>query len=133
MESSSPKPSLTPRPTKKPALVGPVEMPGPMPSFEPNEALPQEKGHHDRKSGGAAVAIVSIVAVLCLAAIAVVLYLGKTKKFEGKGIFKYLAPKKKRRTKYIRQNSIEGQNNTDVMKNVKSLKNDVNLINEEDK
>lgn len=31
------------------------------------------------------------------------------------------------------QNSIEGQNNTDVMKNVKSLKNDVNLINEEDK
>ena len=41
--------------------------------------------------------------------------------------------KRKRRTKYIRQNSIEGQNNTDVMKNVKSLKNDVNLINEEDK
>ena len=78
-------------------LVGPVEMPGPMPSFEPNEALPQEKGHHDRKSGGAAVAIVSIVAVLCLAAIAVVLYLGKTKKFEGKGIFKYLAPKKKKK------------------------------------
>ena len=52
---------------------------------------------HDRKSGGAAVAIVSIVAVLCLAAIAVVLYLGKTKKFEGKGIFKYLAPKKKKK------------------------------------
>ena len=39
------------------------DRPGPMPSFEPNEALPQEKGHHDRKSGGAAVAIVSIVAV----------------------------------------------------------------------
>jgi len=46
---------------------------------------------------------------------------------------KGLSDKRKRRTKYIRQNSIEGQNNTDVMKNVKSLKNDVNLINEEDK
>lgn len=97
MESSSPKPSSTPRPTKKPALVGPVEMPGPMPSFVPDETLPQQEGHHDRKSGGAAVAIVSIVAVLCLAAIVVVLYLGKTEKFAGKGIFKYLMPKKKKK------------------------------------
>lgn len=97
MESSSPKPSSTPRPTKKPALVGPVEMPGPMPSFVPDEVLPQKAGHHERKSGGTAVAIVSIVALLCLAGIVVVLYLGRTKNVVGKGIFKYLMPKKKKK------------------------------------
>ncbi len=75
-------------------------MPGPMPSFEPNEALPQEKGHHDRKSGGAAVAIVSIVAVLCLAAIAVVLYLGKKQRnLRVKVYLSILHRKRKRRTK----------------------------------
>ena len=61
----------------------------------------RRKGHHDRKSGGAAVAIVSIVAVLCLAAIAVVLYLGKTKKFEGKGIFKVSCTEKEKEERNI--------------------------------
>ena len=108
-------------------------MPGPMPSFEPNEALPQEKGHHDRKSGGAAVAIVSIVAVLCLAAIAVVLYLGKTKKFEGKGIFKYLAPKKKKKNEIYKAKQHRRTEQHRRYEEREKFKNDVNLINEEDK
>ncbi|MBQ8300894.1 MAG: hypothetical protein IJX57_02890 [Clostridia bacterium] len=76
----SPKPSSTPKPVKKVPLVGPIEVPGPMPSVEPVE-LPESNGEDKASTtNNVGPVIVSIVALLALCGIIAIWYLNKTGK-----------------------------------------------------
>ncbi len=64
--------TVTPRPTKRPALVGPIEPPGPMPTKTPIPGAPSD---NDDKSNIAVPAAIACAAVILLAAVTVVLYI----------------------------------------------------------
>lgn len=74
--SASSKPTNTPRPTKRPALVGPVEMPGPMPSSEPaQQPLNGSNEKKEKSNGSAAAAVAGVIALIALAGVFAILYL----------------------------------------------------------
>lgn len=87
-------PTVTPRATRRPALVGPVEIPGPMQSFEPLEDAPEKANSSlDEKSNAVPAIIVTIIVLLVLCSAAAIWYLNKKGKLSDKNIFKNLINK----------------------------------------
>ncbi len=88
-------PTITPRATRRPALVGPVEIPGPMQSFEPMDELPEKgSGLQNKKSVGSLVVVaVTIIILLVLCGAAAIWYLNKKGKLSDNNIFKKLINK----------------------------------------
>ncbi len=79
--SASSKPEETPKATKRPALVGPVEMPGPMPSSEPSQQpLNGANEKKETSNGSAAAVVVGIIALIAIAGVFAIWYL------RGKGL-----------------------------------------------
>ncbi len=98
---TTPKPSATPKPAKRSALVGPVEMPGPMQPTDPPEI--NSSGTSEKKTSGsvAPVIVAVIIAVIALGAFAALYYLNKTGRLPEIGfISKLLSRKKKPEERY---------------------------------
>ena len=76
---ASTRPSATPRPTKRPALVGPVEMPGPMPSATPDtlKGGGRDNGNTENSGSGIVVAVIAGVILLLAAAAALLILRNK--------------------------------------------------------
>lgn len=76
----SPKPSSTPKQAKKAPLVGPIEVPGPMPSVEPVEQEKSNGTDNVSTENSVGAVIVSVVALIALCGVVAIWYLNKTGK-----------------------------------------------------
>lgn len=94
--SASPKSSATPKPAKRSALVGPVEMPGPMQPTDPPE-INSSAASEKKTSGSAAPVIVAVmIAVIALGAFGALWYLNKTGKLPEVSFISKLMNRKKK-------------------------------------
>lgn len=107
MPSGSPDSSVksSPKPTKQPALVGPVELPGPMQPTVSPDILGGQDGSETSNTGGLTAAVISGIVLLLLAAYAALLLLDR-KGFvpAGSPLLKLIPKKKKRGEQYKSKN-----------------------------